>query len=85
MPKKWMPPELSYRSQRQAPYGFARFGRDWHITDAVEQEGLGILRQLHVEGLSYPEIADELDRQKIKPKHGKKWQVSSIYKLVQRA
>jgi len=56
----------------------------WHIPCPRESEGLITIIKLKSGGLSYPQIASELDRLKVKPKTGKKWMISSIHKILNR-
>lgn len=82
------------RISRWAPYGwrfestgrFSKKGREIQELVPVEDEQHArqkILR-MRARGMKYREIAEELDRSGIKPKHGDKWALCSVEGVVKR-
>lgn len=78
---------MSYKKSQGARVGSVPYGKrlsDDGVTlvdDVSEQRVIGLVRMLRTQGVSYPQIAVELDRRGFKPK-GRKWHPQTLKNIA---
>jgi DNA invertase Pin-like site-specific DNA recombinase len=82
---------LRHKIAKGERVGSVRFGFDLAadgttlVANPVEQEAIGIMRELRSAGKSYPAICAELDARGIKTKEGKPWLPMTVRNILLRA
>lgn len=73
------------RISRHPPYGFDLASDKKHlIKNAREQKAIKLMTSLRHDGLSFPKIAQELDRRGIRTKYGGNWNQASVNGILRR-